>query len=256
MWCEEGERLLSDRKLENNILWFVCVILLSSLLTIILIMDYSTFPDFRLDLSAIAATLTSLVTLFTLFEIKKQRKKMYEPALAFGRSKETLHGEPVTNNLEIALYNVGFGSAINLQVEWDFYDKLNEIKKVYPDIDKDFIVLRDFLNERSGCIYNKLLDKRQEVDYLLPISVSDEPTKLRIPIILTNYVIFEVMKSWNENKDKDRGISIPEYLIPFKITYYDINNSKNIERYLMKFRVSMFSAVEANIAFSIEVIKK
>jgi hypothetical protein len=92
--------------------------------------------------TGIAALVTAIATILTARQIKKQREASYRPELAFSETRLYGYGSdgsggipatwseteiadyknllPVTSWYDLRLYNIGFGTAKNVEVSWDF----------------------------------------------------------------------------------------------------------------------------------------
>ncbi|PID03933.1 hypothetical protein CSV67_00160 [Sporosarcina sp. P2] len=219
---------MSNKKLENSMLWILCIVLLSSIFTIVFLLDLSIFPVITFDFSASAALITSVITLFTLLEIRKQRIKTYEPSIVIKRETHKYSFEnSFYNRVEISLLNIGYGSAKNMHIKWKYEEVVNDITDSAHDFNKTVMVV----GEAVVHIEN---DRKQHIDYILPISVDSEPYKIRIPLILTYHILNKYMELY-EKKDLNR---ISDYKIPFSIVYYDINDDKHVLMYTLKISMS------------------
>ena len=219
-------------------------------------MDISIIPGFSIkipELAALVALFSSIVTLFTLFEIKKQRKKMYEPALAFGTDNNSRRANSGIGHLKIEMYNIGFGSAKNIKVEWEYCEKLEGIREIFPDLDEEFIEINNILNG-SGTTIRKFNDNMQKINFLLPISVTAESTYVKVPLLATTYVLTKIVTDIRKNGSFLDFIT-DSYNFPFTITYDDINNSKNVKIFLLKLGISFYNSVLEEVYFTMEVIE-
>lgn len=216
------------------------MVLIMSLLTIVLFMNLSTM-SIDISFSGFATVITPLITLFTLFEIRQQRKKMYEPALSFMKNDISLNKDTEFKDQHFFLHNIGFGAAKEVIVEWDYYNKLERVKKIIPDLDKkDFVQLNNFYNKNESFI-SKYNDQKQELEDLLPSSISREPVNIRLPKIAINYFI----NFYNEELIRKGNMSVnPVIELPFTVKYSDINNKKYNRKFTLSFSFTRYSPNE------------
>ncbi|AWX46181.1 hypothetical protein HME9304_03213 [Flagellimonas maritima] len=220
-------------------------------------------------ISALATVVAAIIYYLTLEELKKQRENTARPHLFIDKTYFNVQGVrkgdyliPIkwttekmtsvilefTNEINIAkfflkCYNIGFGTATNVSVEF-YYDidlfisKISELEKEVKESDRIKIeknnVLISFSTENEEMpprkfgltIENNL---KHYVTYVLPVNIKNEPVNLRLPshyLELLNVYVFYFMSI--ENKE-DLDYSVPE--ITTKINYSDINKKQMEESF-------------------------
>jgi len=202
----------------------------------------------HVSFSGLALVITPLITLFTLFEIRQQRKKMYEPSLSFMKNNIIINKDTEYKDQYFFLHNIGFGAAKELIVEWDYYNQLQRVKEIIPDIDKDYVELNNLYN-KSSSIVSKLNDQKQELEDLLPSSIIGEPINIRLPKIATNYFI----NYYNKELLGKRNMSINPFIeLPFTVKYRDINNKKYNKKFILNFSCSTFNQEELSASLIVK----
>ena len=224
-----------------------------------------TYPKIS-DIADFATLIATIVLIFTIFEMKEQRKTTYKPSIILIGSKELYYqfifdpdrNSPLkfemvnkhvfigdkkeVNNSKFRIqgYNLGLGSANNVKIQFKYdYEKFVEnIKKI--DVKKDFEI--NLLNERVNIHFNELgvgfpieNFNYQSYDYLLPVNIDKNPLLIHIPAPFQHLYSAQIFSTfYSEAKSKPRFFEIPD--IHMAITYQDIAGNNYSQKYLLKFR--------------------
>lgn len=232
-------------------------------------MKPSTINIIIATISALATVVAAIIYYLTLNELKKQRENTSRPHLFIDKIYFNVQGfrkgkylMPIkwttekmnsvilefTNELKISefylkCYNIGFGTATNVSVDFHydidlFLSKINELEKEINENDRIKIEKNNafisFSNENSEmpsrkfgiAIENNL---KHYVTYILPTNIKNEPVDLKLPshyLELLNVYVYYLMTIEN-NKELD--YSVPE--ITTKIKYSDINKKLTEESF-------------------------
>lgn len=221
--------------------------------------------------SSIAVLLTSIIILFTLFEMKKQRRSLYRPDLIltsnlfyvyakdlyhefhpFIWSCEKYDGEiekhKTSTNYFINFYNIGLGSAKFLKINWEFnYKKLfSEINKLKQKDDFEIKLNKEFLLYSLGDKYSVRIqldaDNYYEINHSLPSHITKEQNSLRLPTSyfdLISIYIFYLIKNFKNDFDKIFNFIKECPSLKLKISYYDIENNNHTQTFKVVPKFSM-----------------
>lgn len=204
---------------------------------------------------AICTVISLVLVTLTLLEMIKDRNTAYKPAIAINPIEQSFTwnttgeetglisldeeqvtskkdeeknsaGEASFNGLEkISILNIGVGTAKDVVFEWHSsnIDRLNEYLLECDPSKTDFLVKK----ERVVFNYNEKkistgLPTKMRLMYMLP--EAQEEYTLSIPIVYSR-LIHEIIKTGKHHNE------IP-YLI-LSVTYYDIQNKKHIDVFLI-----------------------
>lgn len=227
-------------------------------MTLVTITDYITL------ISAVAALLTALATLFIVFEMRRQRLSAFQPEFAIiqsdlhvWRSKHNFFqitmddDEPELFNemmrVALKIVNVGLGAAKAIQVQWDF-DILNFINTIKSyDHDDEFNIV--FEDEHLSISNTEKKDLSvicshgeqfiEKLPYILPATVELTPRTLALP---SSYL--SLLKVWTDlscnnlasNDSRPSFQDIPDLIV--KISYKDIG--KTLRKRSFKIKLGPF----------------
>ena len=195
--------------------------------------------------------ISTIIILFTLLEMGKQRRSAYKPDLILAKqrfyiyqsqketpfiwSTELLNEKEVEQHkkqMHIKAFNIGMGGAKSVEISYTFDVKL--LLDMIKELDKDEHFSIEYDQEHKyKFIYSKSLgvilhksDLSFSTDYLLATSVEKEPLEVRLPIsylLLISIVYYLGMKDW--------GKFIPPDIPPLKVkaSYFDIGDNKHIK---------------------------
>lgn len=219
--------------------------------------------------SSIGTFISSIVVLFTLIEINKQRKAVYRPDLVFSNSRYFLYWDMVKSDLFPGLwypqerppgvtkydekliavngFNIGLGAAKSIEIEWEFNidyfikqisekDKAGNFKIEWELQNQAVLAVETFGKKFS---INTKVDNHQQIDFVLPSHIDKNSLQIRLPfsyLILTSIIYYLELKS----EDCD----IP-FLPPLRMTvnYTDIGNNRHRKRYELK--ISPFQLIKS-----------
>jgi hypothetical protein len=187
-------------------------------------------------ITIVATFITSLISLFTLLEMKKQRIESTRPNIipvdsyyslkSYSDGRFTVFTQfngKYDQNAYLFLANVGNGSAINLRVMWSFNFKeficnfRNEEINYHYDENIFSIRAPTYSNE-----HNIKLQKEERITYLL--TAENEKQKILFP-----QYINVIMKIINDLRKKGNGNRIPD--LEMKIEYEDSSFRKYHSEY-------------------------
>ncbi|WP_163401514.1 hypothetical protein [Flavobacterium fluviatile] len=226
--------------------------------------------------AGIGTFLSALVALYTLFEVKKQRKSTYKPELFldsfyfdlvtnpfFVKKEKMMHfknrdkGEKANKKkkenkshiyVKYKLENLGFGFGKLIECKWEFdYNKaIKELKKIAPEeIIWDKILEYTSIQRNDG-FYDSFNYKDlevQKIDFIAPHNINNEEKKETFPHsiikIYVYYLIFKYELDVIEAKNfhHEEFKSLPQ--IKLKLSYKDLNGG--IYRKTLKIKLNAFS---------------
>ncbi|MBW1780965.1 MAG: hypothetical protein JRL30_09525 [Deltaproteobacteria bacterium] len=182
-----------------------------------------TLSELISSISSVAALVTAIIVFFTLLEMIRQRQSSYKPDLVFkplrfsvsadtfDTLQYTISTEDSGDNSEQGhhdpngkVFNIGLGSAKNLRFTWQFdHEKaIERVKKLNVELGlttnvKDKILI---IKAKTSSVYISLEnDFLQSIDYLLPVSITNQPVIMQIPSCYVNllsiYSIYQICKN-------------------------------------------------------------
>ena len=246
---------------------------------VVIIMSESTLTLVIAGISAFATVSAAVIYYYTLSELKKQRQNTYKPQLFLDSTYFTVQGikcndflmplkwdEEMNKNLTIAnfdnkngiakyelkCYNVGFGTATNIETHFNFdLNKfIKEINNLQIDIEEN---LKVEIKNKGGFISfntiykdlpftNKSISIKNSLDnyisYALPISINNDAVLISVPshfLELLNLYVFYFSK----RNDAKKEINIPEILVQMK--FKDISETKYSQKIRIKTELESLS---------------
>jgi len=217
-------------KSSKNILYVLGGVLLS--LPLFFIINYFLFEMYRENLvnliSGMAALFASILTLFTLMEIKKQRFNVYRPSLKIahksgGKFEFESATELFDKSMKLKVLNVGFGAAtdivLHLKSDENIFSKLNKVSSEHllkinnEGLDTETITLST--ENKQSTLFSKNSCSRF-FQYLLPVQGTESSLEFELPgfylyaIALLNYDSFEKYGGFEDLK------------LGIELNYYDL----------------------------------
>lgn len=227
------------------------------------------------NLSGIGTFISSIIALYALKELIKQRRAMYRPRLFLSDFTLSVKGNPLVNpknfyyfklhNLyepenkediskhsissQVFLENIGFGIANKVKYEWSFDFK--KAIKILCELDKELKhqIRKDdnsVIIERKGEYFNHYqfddLNKEKNIDFIKPESLKTNNKPLSIPMIISSIHMDYVLLKNNMKTEICERFEYEEYVsfpIPkLKISYEDIAGKKYTSVYNFKLSCS------------------
>lgn len=195
-------------------------------------------------LTAIAAFLTSVITMLTVSEMKKQRVVAHLPIIKILGNHVEVKIDKSQNWLwekeKLSINNFGKGVALDVEVKWEV--KINEIiqllKKYDPHNVKGFSLKNNFLKLDNSYHAIKIQSERS----IPAISENtNTPNEIAIPTYLTaafgTYINESVLNRPKESKSKSfETDDFPDTYL--KVKYLDINNNLHERNFSLKISLS------------------
>lgn len=241
-------------------------------------------------ISAFATVSAAVIYYYTLSELRKQRQNTYKPQLFLDSTYFSVQGikkndflmpvkwdqelnkkftiQNFDNNIGIAkysleCYNVGFGTATNIQIQFDFDYKnfIKEIKNLQTNIEENLKIEiknnSDFLsfdtNNKELPFVNKSISikncSEDYLSYVLPVSVNKDAALIKLPsyfLELLNLYVFYFSKV----KDSNKEMNIPEILVEMK--FKDISETEYIQKIKIKTILTAFGIAGYSGQFKIK----
>lgn len=218
--------------------------------------------------SVILTTITSILILFTLFEMKNQRESIYKPDLILRSSKrfymysekngdidllslwtnekidasdqgtrDDLIKDPERNLIGIPIYNIGMGTAKDVKIKWD-YDK-EEIQKLIINKTKDNPLWAPGSNiETTVPLVRDINAEDDIIDYILPSQIKSSSENFYIPVEFQNDFNYFLPILLRENNIS----SIPK--LRLKLCYKDIANQNCHKEYILIFSPKSWASAD------------
>jgi hypothetical protein len=171
-------------------------------------------------ISSVAAFVTAIIVFFTLLEMIRQRQSSYKPDLVC-KSTQFYVSADVTGTLQYTIstedngdkgdrnrrypqgriFNIGLGSAKSLNLTWRFDHEraIEDVKRLNLELGLSLFVKDNILTikGKSGGNYINLANAYlQNIDYILPVSITNKPVSIDIPFsyvhLLSIYSIFQI----------------------------------------------------------------
>ncbi|WP_161520500.1 hypothetical protein [Bacillus cereus] len=225
------------------------------------------------SLSSIAAFTTSMVSLGTLWQVRKQRWIANQPDTFIKNKESTIkigkknlvddHIELIdlmkfNHDMHLDLFNIGLGPAKDILVEWNF-DK-SFLKKM-QQMDKPNIFMLEMVNDSKdlafGCcdrLIHLVDDLNSQIAFILPYKSSEEATKLKLPksfitICTMYFTLLPLIHAQGRREHKERPY------INLKLTYKDIYNKTYLRKYRITYQETNYFEHPSEMEGSFEVIK-
>ena len=245
-----------------------------------------------LILSGIGTFISSIIAIFTLTEVKKQRLSLYKPEILLKTFLVTISKSPLVkesgellyykvsnfndysnnyNDIQFEVFpkykveNLGLGIAKNITCKWSFDVKaaIKEIEKIMPnnlsfDYHKDLNLyfLQNNLNEEFHYSSNADIHK-QNIDYISPIKIQQHFHFHSIPdIIIFTHILFLLLKNdLIEETGKDFHIfSFDKYKFPEPTLHIEYRDLNN-KKHSNKFNFKL-DAVQTQIGGELDLTKE
>ena len=220
------------------------------------------FPTIT-EVASFATFLATIILIFTVFEMKEQRKTTYKPLVILKKSddlyyqfiydpneKTPLFFKLVNNNIfitekknvknslfQIPAYNLGLGAAQNIKIQYlcDYLKFIEEIKEFTSDEDLEISYLNGCLKIRYELMCVELKLKNYEslsFDYILPSNIEKNPLLIPLPEPFKNLYSALIFSRYYSKVQKN--MSVPE--IHIIMTYNDIAGNSYKKEYNLKFK--------------------
>lgn len=217
--------------------------------------------DKSFELGSYIATIFSAITaLFAIRQSLMQRKLSIKPQLLVKRieifagniNKNKFSTSPFKGSdlkaLEPALINTGSGSALNINITWNYpYErKMRWLKECYKTINKE-AKLEHEINDKLGVecleidtgeIILYTLRNTDVIDFMAPINVEKNEYKTRAPFSIFNIMINDAMTLLHIENKLTKAIEGPT----LSIAYTDVEGKKYSLRYKSNFIVKEITA--------------
>lgn len=216
-----------------------------------------------------APLITSLVSLGTLWNVSRQRIISNRPDLHFESKSININYETSENapniesqekeNLNPKIFNIGLGTAKNLEVEWIIdKTKLNEIKKYdinnrysFDFIGKntnEFWIIEDHEKKWSSATR---LSTFQKIDFVLPHKSNEvsETFLLMHSSFLYIYGIYTELFYRHFLLGKINPSGNEDFNIKLKVSYNDISGKFYVKFYKLNVEYNSYSKREAQMNF-------
>lgn len=181
-----------------------------------------TLSELISAISSVAAFVTAIIVFFTLLEMIRQRQSSYMPDLVCKPLQFSVSAD-ITDTLKYTIsskdngdnrdqdhrdpqgkiFNIGLGSAKNLNLTWRFdHEKaIEDVKRLNLELDLALFIKDNFMIikcESGGIYINLAIAYLKSIDYILPVSITNQPVSIPIPScyvhLLSIYSIFQIYK--------------------------------------------------------------
>lgn len=200
--------------------------------------------------SLIVNVLVSLILLWTLFEVRNQRKSMYMPDLLIKnhpfkiKKKRDLELSWEFNNASssdflLSITNVGFGTAKNINLDWSYdIDKFVKLIQVL-DTNKKFNLKKgeDFIELRINNL--KSITNLKCIPYFDSFLKNNNDMNIRLPYSyqqLFSIIIFLFTQTPHDSLNRYIN-QVPK--LKLKIEYQDIGGRKITKKYVLDIETIM-----------------
>lgn len=243
----------------------------------------TTEIDFYVGIVAgIGTFISSIIALFALKEVIKQRRAMYQPKLYFNEFSLSVKGNPHSEKKSLYFYylhnlyepvredsrkgysvsaqfffeNIGYGVASNINYEWTFdYVKAAKIlckldsKFKYENDKKDQSLVIIFDNNYFSSYSHDDIGKTKKIDFIKPESLQQNFKPTSIPIIITDIHMDYVMARNKMFSEKCKRFDFEEFdnfpVPKLNISYHDIAGRKYEAEYSFSIRCyNSFSQID------------
>ena len=195
-------------------------------------------------LTAIAALLTSFITMFTVKEMRKQRVVSHLPILKVLGGYVQVEIDENQNwswkNESLQIGNFGKGVALDVNIKWEvpMSDVISMLKKYDPHNVKDFTLENNFL-KLDNSVHNI---KGQSEKFFPAITENlQSPNDITIPYYLTTAFGKYINESIINRPESSKAKSINFQDFPtanIKINYLDINNNTHEKNFSLSIGIS------------------
>lgn len=192
-------------------------------------------------ISSVGTLLAALATLFTIVEMKIQRRESYKPRIIIPNHSAmiTLTSSkivPIDENITFAVENVGFGPCLDLTISFT-YD-FSFISKILKQNNMPAIIEKDkFICD----VYNAINIEHNSSVYLECLKSTDKAVNINCPFYLFP-VLSSVIYSFKKTKKDISALHLPELQV--KISFTDISG----KHYTVKKNITFELAVTDGLA--------
>lgn len=194
-------------------------------------MDISYYVNI---LSGIGTFISSIIALFALKEIAKQRRTMYQPKIYLNEFALAVKGNPFLNDKEFYFFhlhnlyepvdkndsndfsvkaqffleNIGYGVASKVRCKWsfDYISAAKQLSKLESNLNyqldkgNSLVITKNAKYHRSYDI--KEIEKISKIDFIKPESLQKNSKPTIIPSVITNiYMDYTMIKNKMYNQD-------------------------------------------------------
>jgi hypothetical protein len=250
------------------------------------------YKDLVMIFSGIGTFISSLIAVFTLIEVKKQRHSYYKPDILiktflvaiskspFLKNEEelleykTCNFNDYSNNYNEVKYevsakykveNLGFGIAKNVKCQWKF-DAKKAIQLIDKELSKNFsfslhknlnlYFLNDSNNENFHySAFTKI--EKQNIDYIAPINIQSHSHLHTVPniIMYTHYLFLLFKEKLLEEKADNFGIfKFEEYKFPAPSLMIEYRDLNN-KKYMKEYKFEL-TAVSTQVDEVLDMTKE
>ncbi|EGQ7900811.1 hypothetical protein K2B98_004732 [Vibrio parahaemolyticus] len=225
--------------------------------------------------SSLGALGAATISLFTLFELFRQRKASYKPDICVLKRYFTIRGEGVGKTgiptswfradselgemASIQLVNIGVGAAKHIGAKWHFDQSslVKEINKLAQEAHESFYIQEEgsFLsvknNSKNGYMVNAQMNDFA-FEYLLPASQDETGLVLSLPpsysflLSLLIGLSFKVREELPDIKSSSIGLSL---------TYSDIGKNKHSSNHIIRIELSAIQRTDSSMEFSLSLVE-
>ncbi|ACS80210.1 hypothetical protein [Maridesulfovibrio salexigens] len=206
-------------------------------------------------LTAVAALITSIVTFFSVLEMKRQRIVTQKPILKFTNIffKSPLEDSAGKESISIPIYNFGTGTAIDIEVKWVvdrslIVKKINEVaKQNIATIEKNFGELTII---KVGKTTYGFSDREEKLLAITPYRKNDLQQRIQLPSFFID--------GHAEFVKNNNGKSLATNDFPtarLKIKYKDINDERYCEHFKVHISPQVISYGDRSITECSNILK-
>lgn len=199
--------------------------------------------------SSIGTVLAATIALFTLLEMRAQRKRSHQPDIIVDKkvfeqipdptssntslwvekinsSLNPMKGQNVFKKFSLRIINVGLGTARNIEIEWDF-----DIKKIIEtinsiEVDNKILLSKGFLEANEGKTLVSTKNHFKKTDFILPFSSENNVFECIVPLAYIYLVSTLYKKHSFEGNGKSTISAFKFPKLHLEIKYSNIENDK------------------------------
>ncbi len=220
--------------------------------------------DYRVTPAQLITLVGVLIAVFTLFEIRKQRLKSYEPKLFFTNMSFWLqrnsNGTPCILKSEyrksndcpsmpffpIDVHNIGLGAANTISIKWVYnrskiiekFEELGNQTKLLLKKDEGYFhyIFGDTPDQGYGFTIPPTEDSKKEISFL----TANQSIKTKMSEALYHYLTFiPYLELINQNNPRRIVLNIDEFKV--RCTYFDVGGKKRNQIINLSIQVYAFS---------------
>jgi hypothetical protein len=219
--------------------------------------------------SSLGALGAATISLFTLFELFRQRKASYKPDICvlkrhfavrgegigkFGTPTNWFHEDSELGGMaSIQLVNVGVGAAKHVSAKWFFEQSrlVQEINKLAQEAHEEFYIHEDgtFLSVKDSSQTSYMINAQMNnfnFEYLLPASQDERGIVLSLPPSYSFLLSLFVGLSFRMHEN------IPEKKlssIVLNLEYSDIGKNKHSSKHIIEFELNSIQRTDDSMEF-------